>query len=190
MTAQTVRLDLHHSATVKQPAWKRCRRAFTHPQRLLHTLAVVLSLTIGLLPAHATTPGKTKTPPASAHAKADPLQGDVWHALGTTWPGTLAFDGKTKTVVLAPVGAPAIRASYTVTGLAAKGAAASGSLRMVSIEGQTVEATFEMKDRKTLSLRFKAGQRDETYVRMTPAEEVAEKSRLTQLVQQRQAGKR
>lgn len=115
-----------------------------------------------------------------AKVTADPFAGDVWHAVTPSWPGTLKFDGKTKAVVLAPVGAPAINAKYTYTinqPAAGNTGVLAGTLRMTNAQGQVSESQFKI-EKKTLALTFQAGQRPETYVKMTPAEEAAEMARL------------
>lgn len=150
------------------------------------TLAAVVFGLGGSIAQAADAPAK-KT--AVASVKADPLKGDVWHAINGTWPGTLVFDGKTKKVVLTPVGAQAIQATYEVTKLEKKGAETNGALNMTSADGkQIVTATFTLKDNKNMSLRFANGQRDETYVRMNPVEEAAEKAKLLKLIEQKKLG--
>lgn len=118
--------------------------------------------------------------------KGDPLHGDVWHAINGTWPGTIVFDGKTKKVVLTPVGAQAIQAAYKVEKLKKTGSSTSGELLMKSADGlQTVTAMFTLRDRNNMSLRYLEGQREETYIRMTPAEEEIEKARLLKLIEEK-----
>lgn len=124
-----------------------------------------------------------KTAPAAGPRVApDLFAGDVWHAISPSWPGTLKFDAKTKVVKLEPVGAATIEAKYTYTvnppKLGTKGSAVEGTLRMTNAAGQVSVSQFRIENNKTLSLTFQAGQRPETYVRMTPAEEAAEVARL------------
>lgn len=132
---------------------------------------------------------KAATATVAKSVKADPLQGDTWHAVNGTWPGTLVFDGKAKRVDLTPVGAQAIRATYEITKLDKKGAESKGSLRMVSADGkQVVTAAFTLTGTKQLTLRYSEGQRDEQYERMTAAEEEAEKARFKRLLEEKQKG--
>lgn len=151
---------------------------------MLH-ISLACSLVFGVAAAAqaADAPKVAATKQAVAKSSADPLSGDVWHAMGGTWPGTIVFNATTKKVVLTPVGADAIEASYVLSNLVVKGKATTGNLRMTNAVGQVVEATFKLSDAKNMNLRFAAGQRDETYVRLTPAEEEAEKARLVRMLE-------
>jgi hypothetical protein len=156
--------------------------------RLLATVAVVAFSLCAGSSVYAADPVPAKKS-VSAKSQVDPLPGDIWHAINGTWPGTIVFDAKTKKVVLTPVGAQAIEAKYELTKLERKGIEQHGALKMVSLDGkQVVTATFVLKGRKDLSLRYASGQRDETYVRMSPAEETAERARLLKLIEEKKLG--
>lgn len=181
MNASNSSLGLNHSNNVNECATLRRGVKFTLGAVLLHT-SVACALAFGVAgAAQAQKPAEKKEAPAQL--KADPLAGDVWHAMGGTWPGTMVFNGSTKKVVLTPVGAEPLHASYVVSNVVVKGKGATGSLRMTNAAGQVVEASFSLTDAKNMNLRFAAGQRDETYVRMTPAEEEAEKARLVRMLE-------
>lgn len=123
---------------------------------------------------------------AAGKAGADPFAGDIWHAVTPSWPGTIAFDGKAHTVVLAPLGAQPIRAnySYTLKPAASGSKSLDGELRMTNTQGQTSNSTFHLENGKKLTLTFPGGVQSENYVRMTPAEEAAESRRLQQMMAQ------
>lgn len=134
--------------------------------------------------AHAAGPGAKPAGPLAAKAQgSDLFTGGVWHASGGTWPGTLSFDSAKQQVVLAPLGAPAITATYKVKLDKQKDKkTATGNLHMTSTDGQVVEAAFVISDTKNLTLAFKGGQKEESYLKMTPEEEAAEVRRIEQLV--------
>ena len=112
----------------------------------------------------------------------DPLTGDTWHAVDSTWPGTLVFDAENKTVALTPVGATPMEASYTYTVKPSTSKdVVEGTLRMTNTAGQVSDATFRV-DGKKLTLSYAAGQRPEQFVRMSPKEEEAEMARLNKLI--------
>lgn len=125
--------------------------------------------------------------PGTSTSKVDPFVGGTWHAVGQTWPGTAIFNERTKELRLAPVGASEIMAVYSFKhDTARKGAppaGTSGVLTMKSTDGRTVTAKYTIKD-KNLSLLFKNGQREETYIKMTPAEELAEQERINKLARE------
>lgn len=171
--------------------------SFTLRPSNIHTLiaAAVLAISVGAAhasaasapaPAVKASAAKSTAKPARAPSvlRADPLAGDAWHAMGSTWPGTLTFDGKSKKVVLTPVGAQAIQATYVVSDTATKGNKTTGSLKMTRDTGESVTATFEVIGR-SMALRYTAGQRDETYTQMSKAEEEAEKARLVKMLEER-----
>lgn len=114
----------------------------------------------------------------------DPLAGDVWHAdaQAGTWPGTLTFDAKKKSVTLAPVGATAMEATYSYTVKpSSTEKVIEGTLRMTNSAKQVSNSTFRIQG-KVLTLMYASGQRPETYVRMTPQEEAAEMARLQKMI--------
>lgn len=121
----------------------------------------------------------------NAHAAPkDPFAGDTWHAAQKSWPGTLRFDGKTKTVTLQPLGGRAITAKYTFRiPPRAKGTSPKmieGVLDMKTTQGETSQATFQIDNKgrhPALTLTFPNGA-VEHYERMTPAQEAAETARL------------
>lgn len=112
----------------------------------------------------------------------DPLAGDTWHAMGSTWPGTIVFNSAKKTVTLAPVGADAMQATYTYTVKpTANPKVVEGTLRMTNSAKQVSNSTFRIVG-KELTLTYAGGPRPEQYVRMTPKEEEAEKARLQKMI--------
>lgn len=114
----------------------------------------------------------------------DFLAGGTWHAVGSTWPGTAKFDTKKKEVILAPVGAPVMQVTYEVKldkGAHPKANNLAGDIFLKNSQGQKIEARFEIKDKKNLTLTFKEGQRAETYLKMTEAEEEAERKKIEKL---------
>lgn len=114
---------------------------------------------------------------------ADPFVGGVWHAVEGTWPGTLKFDGSKKEVVLTPVGAPEIHATYKVDmAKPSRAKVQTGTLLMTNTLGQKSQSTFKVSEKKRLELTFSGGQRPETYIRMTPAEEARERQRIEKLI--------
>jgi hypothetical protein len=144
----------------------------------------------GPLSAKATAPvSASATVKVSAPAAADPFAADTWHAVTPSWPGTLKFDGANHTVVLSPMGAQAIHATYSYTldpqaKTSKPGDVASqdGVLTMVA-QGRTSVATFHLANGKNLTLMFAGGlKRPENYLRMTPAEESAEIARIKKLM--------
>lgn len=149
--------------------------------------ALVAVLAVGaVMSAPARAESAPKKAQGAAFMRADPLAGDTWHAVGGTWPGTIVFNSGTKKVVLTPVGANAIEAEYSLSALSTKANTKSGRLMMKNAAGQVVEATFTLSGPKNLNLRFAAGQRDETYVRMNAEEEAAEKARLVRMLEEKQ----
>lgn len=139
-------------------------------------LASLLSLTMG---------------PALAAEPADPFAGDTWHAVKGSWPGTIEFDGKTKKVVLSPVGSDVIQATYSYTVKPTNSAAVksrvkakkfvAGTLKMRNTLGQVSLSEFTIEG-KELTLRMQGGMQIEHYLRMTKAEEKAELLRIEKLV--------
>lgn len=134
-------------------------------------------------------PAQAKGPvakPASAAKTSviDPLAGDTWHAVQSTWPGTLVFDGAKKTVTLAPVGAEPMSASYSFTLTSApKAKLLEGKLKMTNSAQQVSEPTFTIEG-KTMVLRYTTGQNPEYYVKMTPQEEAADKAKIEKLIKE------
>lgn len=121
---------------------------------------------------------------AKAKAVADPLAGDTWHAVQSTWPGTLVFNGAKKTVILAPVGATPMEASYlhTITSKP-KAKVIEGKLTMTNAAQQVSESTFTIEG-KNMILRYATGQNPEYYVKMTPQEEAADKAKIEKLIKE------
>lgn len=116
-------------------------------------------------------------------APKDPFAGDTWHAAQGSWPGTLRFDGKSKTVALLPLGGQAIKANYkfTITPRA-KGPARAieGHLTLTTKQGETSQAKFQIDKQgrfPALTLTYPHGG-IEHYEQMTPAQEAAETARL------------
>lgn len=150
--------------------------------------AVLAMLTVALC-ASASASAAPSTPavkPAASVLKTqqDPLAGDTWHADANagTWPGTLVFDGAKKHVTLSPVGAQPMDATYTYTVKPSMSAnVVEGTLRMTNSAKQVSDSTFRIQG-KVLTLMYASGQRPETYVRMTPKEEEAEKARLKKMI--------
>lgn len=123
----------------------------------------------------------------AAGPQKDPLAGDSWHAVTPSWPGTLVFDAKTKKVVLAPVGAEPMEATYSYTIKPATGAGKNqaiveGTLRMTNKEGQVSDSTFSIKNSKDLTLQFAGVQNQEKYVRLSAKEQAAEQERLRKMI--------
>lgn len=175
----------HNKSTDNEPA----RRFVNYAVKAALTVCALVSL--GMSPAMATTtaPVAAKAAPvAGPRLAADLFAGDTWHAISPSWPGTLKFNAKTKEVKLEPVGAATIEAKYTYTvnppKLGAKSTVVEGTLRMTNAAGQVSVSQFRIENNKTLSLTFQAGQRPETYVRMTPAEEAAEVARLKKALEE------
>lgn len=124
------------------------------------------------------------TAPALAKT-ADPFVGGTWHAIGETWPGTAKFSEKDKQVVLAPIGAAEIKATYSFApAKVKKPGALNGKLTMTNALGQVVTSDFSISGNDKLSLTFSGGQRVETYVKFTPAQEAAEVRRIEQLIRE------
>lgn len=127
-----------------------------------------------------------QAPAFAADPKKDPFARDTWHAVNSSWPGTLKFDGATKKVKLEPVGANPMEAKYTYTvkpSSAKDKAVTEGTLTMTNELGQVSESDYRIKG-KELTLSFRNGQPVETYVRMSPAEEKAEIQKLEQLIRE------
>lgn len=170
----------HNKSTGNGPA-----RSFVN-YAVKAALTVCALASLGMSPAMATATAPTAAakaaPAVGPRLVADPFAGDTWHAITPSWPGTLKFNAKTKAVKLEPVGSATIEAKYTYTvnppKLGAKSTVVEGTLRMTNAAGQVSVSQFRIENNKTLSLTFQAGQRPETYVRMTPAEEAAEVARL------------
>lgn len=143
-------------------------------------LLVAATFVTGTTAAHAAS--SSKTPSVIALKVQDPLAGDAWHAVQSSWPGTLVFDSAKKIVTLAPVGANPMSATYSYTVKpAAADKAVEGTLRMTNTEKQVSDSSFRIEG-KSLVLIFANGQRVEQYVRMTPKEEAAEKAKLEKLI--------
>lgn len=164
----------------KQPAF------VNGAQALVLTLGII-SAAIGTNAVAATgTPTMPKGPVTSVSpgVTKDPLAGDTWHAdtPAGTWPGTLVFNASKKNVTLSPVGATPMDASYTYTVKPSSNAKLiEGTLRMTNSAKQVSDSTFRIQG-KILTLTYGQGQRPETYVRMTPQEEAADKARLEKLI--------
>lgn len=123
----------------------------------------------------------------AAGPQKDPFAGDTWHAVTPSWPGTLVFDAKAKKVVLSPLGAAPMEATYSYTIKPATAAgksqdAVEGTLRMTNKEGQVSDSTFTIKNGKDLSLQFAGVQNQEKYVRMNAKEQAAEQERLRKMI--------
>ncbi|WP_198387690.1 hypothetical protein [Burkholderia ubonensis] len=149
------------------------------------TLAIASVVSASALAATpvATKAASTPAPVVAKVAQKDPLAGDTWHAVNSTWPGTIVFDGAKKTVTLTPVGATPMEASYTYTVKpSSTDKVVEGTLRMTNTAKQVSESTFRLADGKELTLTFAGGPRPEQYVRMTPKEEEAEKARLQKMI--------
>jgi len=125
---------------------------------------------------------------SAVKAYPDLLAGDVWHAYGNSWPGTLTFTEKGKKVLLKPVGADPIEATYafavqsSTPAIGKQPPVQRGVLTLTDKTGRTSEAQYVLTDDNQLSLRFKGGPRDETYIKMTPDEEEMEKERIKKLM--------
>ena len=118
-------------------------------------------------------------------APADPFVGGTWHAIGETWPGTAKFSDKDKQVVLSPIGAAEIKATYKVIPEKSKTVNVfSGKLTMTNALGQVVTSDFVITGKTKLALTFSGGQRVETYVMLTPAQEATETKRIEQLIRE------
>ena len=169
----------NNAASGRQPAF------VNSVVKAMLTAALCVSVSAFAAPA-STAAVKPAAAPTSSVVKAqkDPLAGDTWHAdaQAGTWPGTLVFDGVKKSVTLAPVGAQPMAASYTYTVMPSLTAnVIEGTLRMTNSAKQVSESTFRIQG-KVLTLMYANGQRPETYVRMTPKEEEAEKARLQKMI--------
>lgn len=120
-------------------------------------------------------------------ADADPFAGQVWHAVTPSWPGTIVFDGSSHKVKLEPIGSDAINAKYSYTlKPAAKVSGVDiieGTLTMTNTVNQVSQSQFKIEGHKKLTLKFSEG-KPEYYVRMTKAEEDAERARLQRMLQQ------
>lgn len=109
---------------------------------------------------------------AFAVEKQDPFEKDTWHAIGETWPGTIEFDGEAKQVILKPLGAPVIEATYKFdiehsnSRDLNKSDLIEGSLAMRNTEGQQSLSNFKIIDGDKLHLTYSSGQRPEQYVRL------------------------
>lgn len=136
---------------------------------------------------HAPYPAPIKTQTADAtraqpETSGDFFAGDTWHAVTPSWPGTLRFDGKTRAVRLEPLGADPIEATYSYDeervsaelGVEVR----EGTLTMKNAAGQVSISKYRISDGKQLSLQFFAGQRPETYIKLTAAEAEQEKARI------------
>ncbi len=174
--------NLHSSKSVNDTAAAAAQREVKVNKSSLARrsllLVAVLALGAGSLPVTA----KEAVPSVVAlKSSKDPLAGDVWHAVNSSWPGTIVFNSTKKSVTLTPVGAAPMEASYTLTVSPSKDKAILGTLRMTNAANQVSESTFRIEG-KTLVLSFAGGQRTEQYVRMTPQEEAAEKARLEKMI--------
>lgn len=150
----------------------------------LLTLAVATFMATGAAAATAAPAQAVRAPVLGKIVQLDPLAGDTWHAdtPNGTWPGTLVFDGAKKNVTLSPVGATPMQAAYTYTVKpSSAGQVVEGTLRMTTADKQVSDSTFRIQGR-VLTLSYSSGQRPETYVRMTPKEESAEKARLQKMI--------
>ncbi len=192
MTASNSSFSVHHTNDLGEHFPKRRRATFTLCATLQCVLAAATAFALLSMTSHAHAAGVAKDKPKAASAPAashgDPLARDVWHAMGSTWPGTIVFDGAAKKVVLSPVGAKPINASYSVGKVTTTAGVTSGELHMTSTEGQVVNATFTVKNDKDLSLHFVGGQTEETYTRLNAKEEEAEKARFAAQLAQKRAG--
>jgi len=124
----------------------------------------------------------TETARSTTQASGDFFAGDTWHAVTPSWPGILQFDGKTRAVRLEPLGADPIEATYSYDeervsaelGVEVR----EGTLTMKNAAGQVSISKYRISDGKQLSLQFFAGQRPETYIKLTEAEAEQEKARI------------
>lgn len=173
-------IENHHSNSCGNPP----------PARgpLITSLLILLAACAGLIFAASTVPAH-----AAEQARAqDPFANGTWHAVKGSWPGTLNFDTKTRKVVLQPMGSSAIHATYayTVKSPASQHrnpprvAAREGVLTMTNTLGQVSQADYRIEQDKQLTLSFKssAGAQVEHYLRMSPAEEEAEKQRIQKMM--------
>lgn len=123
---------------------------------------------------------------SAAGPQKDPFAGDTWHAVTPSWPGTLVFDTKAKKVVLSPLGAAPMEATYSYTIKPTPAGKSQdqveGTLRMTNKEGQVSDSTFMIKNGKDLSLQFAGVQNQEKYVRMNAKEQAAEQERLRKMI--------
>lgn len=152
-------------------------------QALFVTAMVAVSVALGDSSSHAATKSQAS----------DIFDGDVWHAVNGSWPGSITFDGKSKKVVLAPMGSAPITATYAYTVIPAQAAGPKrksvkravqlGTLTMTNEKGQVSKADFKLENSKILTLNF-TGVSAEHYLRMNPAEEQAEIKRIKQMVAQ------
>lgn len=137
----------------------------------------------------------TETPCIQAKSPqvCDPFEGQVWHAIEQSWPGTLKFDSKSRKVELQPLGSTPISATYRYTKKTETiggRPALTGTLEMKSSQGEVSKATYRMEGRR-LTLIYPGGNiRDETYLRMTPTEEAAEILRIQKLLTEGRAPSR
>lgn len=127
-------------------------------------------------------------------APADPFIGGTWHAVGQTWPGTMAFDSEKKEIVMIPVGAQAMTSKYEFK-LEKKGKqdksakepapdaekTLAGTLKLTNKDGRAVTAKFTIIDEVQMNLVFEEGQRQENYLLMTPEDEETERQRINKL---------
>lgn len=171
-------------AAVNHNAARRHQPAFVNTAlkgMLTLVVASVMSATALAAPA-APKALATPAPVVAKAAQVDPLAGDTWHAVNSTWPGTIVFDAAKKTVTLTPVGATPMQATYTYTVKpSSTDKVVEGTLRMTNTAKQVSESSFRI-DGKELTLTFAGGPRPEQYVRMTPKEEEAEKARLQKMI--------
>lgn len=134
-------------------------------------IGVAFGVVLGMIGFNQFMPSSVEARPARVKV-VDPFDLHSWHATGSTWPGSIEFDAKTKSVVLRPVGAQEIKATYSfeikhassVNLAAAK--TIKGELSMVNENGQKSDSEFQIQDGKYLTLIYKTGQRPEEYVRM------------------------
>lgn len=119
--------------------------------------------------------------------KGDPFTQDTWHAVDSTWPGTIKFNETDNSVTLTPMGATPIEAvyEYTVEEYDSRGNPISGSLRMVNDIGQVSHSlfTFEYADNSEefLHLSYQSGQRPESYLRLSETGVEEHKAKIEQM---------
>lgn len=127
---------------------------------------------------------------AFAIAEYDPFEEHAWHAMGSTWPGTIKFNGKDKTVLLSPMGAPEINGtySYEIKHASSRNLRAAklieGTLRMTNTIGQVSESNFRMEDGSRLLLSYTSGQRPEEYARLSGQDVANQKAQLERMLKE------
>lgn len=119
----------------------------------------------------------------AAHAEVgrDPFAGGTWHAVKGSWPGTMVFDAKTKSMVLEPVGSAQMKGTYTyklVKQAKPTKGVVDGTLVMTLATGQSSEAMFHIEKGTQLELIYATDGQSEHYQLMTAKEEAAATKKL------------